>query len=133
MLVEEALHDYLSTHPGLSALIAGRIYPLVLPQKPTLPAITYQRISGLRVRSHQGPSGLASPRFQFDAWADSYASARTVADELRRALDGFRGMMGGAPGVRVDAVHLDTDRDLYETETRRWRVQADYFVWHEEG
>ena len=42
----------------------------------------------------QGPSGLARPRFQLDAYAKSADLACALADLVKDHLDGFSGMMG---------------------------------------
>jgi hypothetical protein len=53
-MIEAALRAVLIAHPDVAALAGGRIYPLILPQNPTLPAIAYQRISNLADSTH-GP------------------------------------------------------------------------------
>jgi len=125
MTIEELLVARLTGYPALAALVGNRVYPLVLPQNVALPAMTYQRISTLRVRSHSGPSGLAHPRFQFACWADSYAEAANVTRVLRLALDGFKLTPGGA-------ALSENEIDDYEAETGRWRINADYIIWHSE-
>jgi len=127
--VEEAMRALLLADPAVSALVAARIYPAPLPQGPTLPALCYQRISATRTRSQEGPSGRARARFQVDAWASTYDAARAAAAAVRRACDGFRGVVSG---VELQEVQLATDRDLYEPDVQLHRVSADYFVAHEE-
>ena len=63
--IEEALKGLLVANVGVNAVVAGRVYPVVHPQGASLPAIVYQRISGVRVGQHGAVSGLAHPRFQF--------------------------------------------------------------------
>lgn len=129
MTIDEALFTRLSTHAGVAALVATRIYPILMPQNTTLPAITKQRISGPRVQSLVGSSGLAYPRYQVDAWASTYDGAKAVADQVRAALDGFRGYVGT---VRIGGIRLIGDQELYEEETRTHRVSQDFSVWHDE-
>lgn len=126
---EHAIYSKLSTTLAITQLVGSRIYPNVIPQTSTYPAIRYQRISGPRVHSLTGPSGLASPRFQIDAVAQSYLEAGAVADAVRVALDGFRGVVAG---VSVEGViHLD-ERDFDFDEGRLQVVSDDYRVWHQE-
>lgn len=133
MIVEEALAARLEGFAGLSALVADRIYPLALPQEPTPPAVVFLKVSGPRDLTQSGASGLVNPRFQVDAWAATYSSAKAVAEQVRLALIGFSGTMGGASGVYVSGVNLDNERDLYEDETRLYRVSLDFTLWTREA
>ena len=127
--VEAAIKSRLGGYGGLSALVASRVYPLHLPQRPTLPAVTYQRIDGPREHAMGADPGLAHPRIQVDSWAASYASAKAVATQVRGALQRWRGT---AAGVEVLAIYLESDQDDYEPETKQWRVRQDWTVWHRE-
>lgn len=129
-MIEEALFSRLSGFAGLSSLVGDRIYPLKLPQKPTLPAVVYQRISGARVRSLLGSSGLASPRFQFDSYAAGAKTSREVSEQIRLALQGFSGTVAG---VRITGITFEGDRDFYYDDTGLYRRLADYFIWHNEA
>lgn len=128
-MIEEALYTYLIAHAGLSALVGDRVYPLVAPQDATYPLVVYQRISGIRIHSHSGPSGLASPRFQFSAWGESFSDAKNVAEQVRLALDGYAGTMGS---LAVGACLIATELDQYEPDTGLYRTILDFFIWHEE-
>ncbi len=132
MNIEQALTAYLKAHAALAALIGGRVYPQRLPQDPVLPAVTYTVISDPREHTHAGPAGLAHPRVQLDAWAGTTSQAREVARELRRALDGYRGVMGPAPGVRVDKALVVGGLDDYEEATGRARRSIDVMLSHAE-
>jgi len=132
--VEIALASYLGAHPRLKSLVGTRIYPEVLPQAPTYPAIVYQRISTTRLRALDGPVGLARPRIQLDCYGATYAEAKEIAANLRLALDGKSFEQNF---VRVQAAFLEDERDILETEGRdisdERRVSLDFFVWHEEA
>jgi hypothetical protein len=108
---ELAVYTLLKDAAGVAALVAGRVYPLQAPQNATAPFIVYQRISSRRVRSVDGPSGLAQPRIQVDAYAATYAGAKALASAIRTALDGYRGTVAG---VRVGAIALVSDTDFLE-------------------
>lgn len=125
-MIEEELTSWLQAN---IALVANRVYPMKLPQNPTLPAITYQKISGLRVQSHDGPSGLAYPRFQVSCWGESYSDAKQVAEEVRQDLDGYQGLMGV---VQVGAALLQNEIDFYIPETGYYHVPVDFIIWHDE-
>jgi len=127
--IEQTLATYLKAYAGLAALIGTRIYPLVLPQNPdggppTLPACTFQRISGARAHNQNGRTLLARPRIQIDCWAATYSAAKGVAAQVRAALDGHQGA-GDAWGSYVDA-----DLDDYDADTGRYRVVVDVVIIH---
>ena len=130
MIIEEGFVTYLTNHPALSALISGRIYPSGrVPDKATLPAVVYQRISAARVYSHSGASGLANPRFQYDCLAATYDGAVAVGNVLIGACSGFHGSMGQ---VRVDAAFVDNDMDDYEPDSKIYTRRVDVRFWHAE-
>lgn len=131
MKIEAALFSRVTTYAGFAALCGTRVYPIVLPQNPTLPAVTFQRISAVREQIFGGSAGLAHPRFQFTVWASTYASSRDVAEQLRLALDGYYGLMGGAGGVQADAT-LVGEQEFFDPETGWYQTMMDFEVWHQE-
>lgn len=95
--------------------IAGnRIAPVMLDRDPGLPMVTYQRISTPRELAHNGDQGYADFRVQLNCWAartptaSGYLAAKQLADEVRQALHGYRGVAGG---VQVGLIQITNDRD----------------------
>ncbi len=99
--LESVLVAYLEANPGVSALVAGRIYPQRLPPRVTLPAIRYQRISTRPEVAQTGPSNLGRVRVQLTVHAATYAGAAAVVTALRRALDGTKGLFGAGTSCFV--------------------------------
>jgi hypothetical protein len=127
--VETALRARLLADPVVVGLVADRIEPSPLAQASVLPAITYQRVSGARGETFDGPSGLAWPRIQFDCWAGSHDAARGLFDALRVSLNGASFV---ASGVVVQKAKVISETDFYESDVKLHRVSADLMVWHEE-
>ena len=125
-MIETVLQAYLAANV---ALCGGRVWPMKLPQKPTLPAITYRKISGPRIQTHDGASGLAHPRIQISCWAETYLAAKQLAEEVRQDLDGFSGAMGA---THVGSMFLSNETDLYDPETGRWHIPVDFILFHDE-
>jgi len=94
----ETLYSYLTTFPGLAALIGTRCYPVKLPQEPTLPALTYQRVSDAPEYSHD-PGASYRPRMQITCWAGTYAGAEALATQVNLASEAWHAAMGGAAFV----------------------------------
>jgi hypothetical protein len=124
MVVEADLYDYLTDVAAIAALVSTRVYPLRLPQDASLPAVVYQRISGERVRSHDGPSGLGRGRFQISSWDDDYAGAKSLAEQIRYALDRSpRYTFGSLSNV---SALLRMELDDYDPQTGYYRIIQDY-------
>ena len=135
MIVEQALVAVLEAYSGLTDLVTTtRIYPMKLPANATLPAVTYQRISGAREDMMGEPTGLARPVFQVTAWADDYLEAKTVATQVRKALDGYEGQAGGSSGV-WSWIGMLNDVDMVDntTDPPTYYVPADFLIWHQEA
>ena len=128
MNIEEALRTELVN----AATTAGsRVYPSRLPPTPVYPALTYQKVSGVRTYTHGGADLLAEPRFQVTNWGESYSDAKILADEVRTALSGFSGTMGGAGGVFVGKSFLANEIDIIEEIPKVWKVIFDFMIGHE--
>jgi hypothetical protein len=128
MTVETELFTRLTTYPGLNALVGTRVYPNKLPQDPTLPALSYRRVSAVRPSAMGSDIGLARARFQVDVWAATYASARAVAEQLRQALQRWR----TTTGTIVQDSFVLNETDLYEDTTEIHHVAMDFEINYEE-
>jgi hypothetical protein len=133
MSVERAIFARLTVGNPIPAL-AARLYPVAAPARLDMPYAVYARVSAVRARGTLGPSGLVSARFQIDLYGASYASARGVADAVRKRLDGYRGDVTGTGwSCRIEGVSLISDQDLHEPEIRPealFRVSQDYLIHH---
>ena len=128
-MIEELLFRHLTRNQALVALVDNRIYPLVLPQNPTIPAIAYQRISTQMVLDRDD-AHLQRPRFQFDCYDRRAIQAWRLADALEEALAALKGQDGDP---RIDCTLLDGRTDLFDPDTNLYRVSIDAFIWFEKG
>ena len=129
MTIETELRARLAADGAVAALVSTRIYPLVLPQNPTLPAVTFSRVSGLRLHDIAGAAGRGMPRISFSSWAETYTGAQTLAAAVRASLNGFIGVLATISAV----VRLENEIDLYEDETFVYRILQDYIINHTEA
>ena len=127
--LEAVIFTRLSTYAGLIALTSTRIYPIILPQNPILPAVTYQRTDGPRESALGAVMGLAHPGIQIDSWGKTYASAKAVATQTRAALQ--RWSSEATDPVVLDCL-LESDGDEYEPGVNIYHVRQDWTVWHRE-
>src|SRR5262245_56770647 len=129
------LQDFVATINTISAvttLVSTRVYPEPLPQNSTLPALTYNQISAVRVRDFTGPACKSRHRISVSCWGSTYASARAVADALRQNIDGFQGWWRD---TFVGSVDLSNEFDLHEefagpVDVGIYRVVQDYIISH---
>ena len=79
----------LKADPQVVALIGTRIYPIRdLPQAPTLPALTYQRITRVGDPLLDSPGHMEDVRLQVNCLAPTFGAVRTLANAVQAALDG---------------------------------------------
>ena len=126
--IEKAIRAILVANSTVAA-ITTRCYPAKLPQNPTYPLILFSKVTGMRDHHLQGPSGLAHPRFQVEAWAATYDAAKTLANAIKVALDGYAGTQGA---VKIGSILIESERDSYEEAVSCHRVIMDWFIWHRE-
>lgn len=119
--IEEAIYTALTGHAGLTALVGARVYPMLLPQDATRPAVTYMRVSGARDVNINEISVDANPRYQFDAWADAYETAYSVGAQIIAAVQ----TVESGSGVTVYGVLVVGEQDIYEPQTFLFRRVID--------
>lgn len=110
-MFEADLINYLKNNKALSELLCGRIYPGVLPEKSTKPAVTYSEISGM---GHHDID-VAFPRFQFSCFSPRVLEAKQVRTVIENILKRFKGSMGN---TRVIQGVVVGKYELYESDTK---------------
>jgi hypothetical protein len=125
---------------ALGTAAGSRVYLLILPQSPTLPAVRVQLIDDFGITHLRGGgSGLRTARVQVDAYAregsgtDPYTVASDLADEINGddAGSGLSGYRGTVSGMEIQSVAFVDRQALFEAdELRLVRVRQDFFVWY---
>ena len=124
------LVSFLGQQSAITSIVSTRVYPVRLPQKPTLPALSYTQISAVRVKDLSGPAGKARRRIQIDSWATTAKGARDLADAVRQAVEPFYGSWAD---TEVGSISLDNEFETFEEEAGTvglYRVMQDYIVAH---
>lgn len=114
MTVEADIFSRLSGYTTLAALISTRVYPSLIPQNATYPAVSYRRVSSERPPVMGDDTGIVRARFQFDAWAQSYSGMIAVKELVREAMQRY----SGTATVTILETFILMDMDLYEDDTR---------------
>ena len=123
-MLETKIFDQLTTSTRVTDYAGRRVYPVILPQSPTYPCISYQRIWGGQENLLSGYATLQNALIQIDCWATSYAAVKHLSTAVHY-------MMDVAGSTRFKAV-LSGDQDMYEDEVEIFRVSMDFQVWNRE-
>lgn len=129
MAIEEALYTRLTGHSGTAALVGTRVYPNVLPQRATLPALVYRRVSGTREHAMGDDPGNVLSRMQVDCWASSYSGVKALYAQVLDALSRYRATVGSET---IDDILAGVPIDMYEPDKELHRVMTDFQIWHRE-
>lgn len=107
---ETALVARLKSWAELLPLVAGRVHSDAAEGSEGFPRIIVSRTSTRRSHALDADSGLPGARVQVDCQGTTRKQARTVARQVRLALNGKRGTWGE---VFVQACLIDDDFDDY--------------------
>ncbi len=115
--LERAIFKKLSEDSDISSRVGTRISPLVLDQELALPAITYEVSTSRPYSDLSGATQLISVDFDFFCMGETFLDASDLAEEVRKALSGFRGSIfinvGGLINVEVLGCTHTNDRTDY--------------------
>lgn len=121
-----ALLFILTNDAGVAALVDDRIYRDTLPQKYTLPAITFQLVSGPPMPDHNaGVNANFRLTYQVDCWAENTDGASAARDAVFAALDNRKGTFAG---VNVLGLQYADDRDLHDSEPEAFRRTLEFVM-----
>lgn len=132
MDLDTALYQYLMSHAGLLDIIQGRIYAVIAPTQAQFPFVVYQQVSYDGVQHMRGAGALARATYQLDSLGNSQRSVRQVSETVRRALDGYHGLLSQVDVRQIalvsQAVFIEDDeggsQDVY------YRVSQDVDIWY---
>ncbi len=131
MSMKTSLITHLNAQSGLTDLVGSRIRITYAEQDDALPYVVLSQISNVPIHHMTAASTKTQGRFQFDSYGATTLSAESVAEQLRQALDGFRGTMGS--DVSVSTCHLELERDsdsppIEGAHTGIALIQQDYLI-----
>ncbi len=116
----ECMAQYLLQNKKLQKVVSNRIYPIILPQQPTLPSIVYTPVTTTYGDGLQRQTGFVRQIVQFSVHNTTFGKARQTGRVLKTVLQDFSGDMCG---INIQATHtlsdLSSDGDSmtnYKTE-----------------
>ena len=81
-----------------------------------------------------GPIGMVNASYQINSYAETYAAARELAEEVRKAMDGYSGTVNSR---KISGIFLEDEGDLIITQAgtdklKRHAKRQTYTVWYHE-
>ena len=129
MTIEASIYSFLTSDPGVSAIVGDRVFPGPLPQDIDTPAITYS-MEGSEVQFNydEGESDLIRLSIQFDAWGFGHAVVVSLGSALYSALKNYVGDMAG---TTIRAIRK-TEGPVDQTEFDIQAFRRSYFfdIWY---
>ena len=125
MIEEDGLYQFLSSDATVNAMVAGRIYGVMLPALDyKLPAIVHLMVASEAIESLDGDSPTETRRFQFDCYGRTRKESRVLSHAVRSLLVPKSDGSGTTTtvtydlpdGTHIQAARLHIDQDLpFET------------------
>ena len=123
MTIAALLKAGLAANSGVSAIVSTRIYPIVFTNNnPTLPAITYQRISG---SGTNGSTALRESRYQINCWANTHVAVSALAAAVKTFAEEFSDTTS-TPGIKMCLVV--NENDDYDDQAKIYRIIVDVML-----
>lgn len=131
-MIEQGLHAYLTTEPGVASFVGNRVFPLLIPQhvhdeSTKLSCLVYSKVSDSRNVRFCGTDTFVAATYQVDCYAASFLKSKQLAAAVRSAMIDFGGSWNG---TTIKNVHLETEFDLVDPEPGLFRVSQSYRIWH---
>jgi hypothetical protein len=132
---EEAIVSVLKNDANVAGEVVARIFPNEVPQGQSMPAISYEQASGDREHTMAGPIGMVNASYVLSCWSETYSGARTLADYVRIALDGYDSTVGSQ---ELYVIFLESESDNLQRipdlkVARRYCKQMTFTVWFKEA
>lgn len=128
------IYGKLSNTTGVTGIIGvvpdDRIFPMVLPQQVTLPALTYYQVGQMGFHASGKDPNIASVDMQVSSWSTSYTEVQGLARQVKAALQDYTG-----------STWVDTQRVFFESEIEissvdpeskgvTFQIAQNYTVWY---
>lgn len=120
-MIESSLFGALSTAAAISSLVGTRVYPVVLPTDPTLPALVYLFVGGMGQPSFS-TRGMQKARVEINCWGSSYSSAATLREAVIQTLAGYS-------DGNFDSMYIQST-DFFDHDLLQFRAMAEFYIFY---
>ena len=119
-----ALYEYLSRDAELKAQIEDRLYPVVLPQSASLPAVVYTPMLAGYDSALTGDTGYVRQSIQINCHGKTFKKARELSRLIKSKLQDFHGDMRG---LHIEAVFIKSD--FLSDSNTALKFDTDEYMW----
>ena len=126
MTIETAIQQhFVTSSPYILPSVQNRVYRLKAPQTAVSPYVVIFRVGVSPRNTHGGPVNVQERLVQLSAFADALnpIDIGEITDQIRRNINGFRGMMGD---LKIAGVFWENERYVYEEGAKFHHIAADY-------
>lgn len=119
------MYSLLAGTASIAALVGTRISPLVLPESPTLPAITYRTVGGSSKPTFT-TAGQQRVRMEFNCWGAAALDAFNLRATLVAALNGYTGTL--SDGTNLQNAQRLQNVDYFDHDARIYRAMVEFYL-----
>lgn len=132
--ISVAVRSRLVNDASVTNLVSTRIYPSILPQNVTLPAIRYETTTSRPASKLSGGAGFATSTVSIDIFAASHIAAYNVQQAVREALQDWTGTSNSTEMVSVQITNIREDylAPVDASDVGKYRVDIDVEIIHEQ-
>ena len=125
------VYNYLKAESNVIAVTGQRIYPEILPEKPTFEAITIRETDHDIDNVFGGSTGFCRSDYYVDAWDETHAGADALAKIIRDALKDLSFAAFG--GITVQEIQITMGPlTVFEDSVKAYRITQMFSIWHGE-
>ena len=137
MIIRTAAYNTLSGSSNLTGIVGTRIHWVLMPQGTIYPAVTFETLptSG-RIHLMGADSALAMETLRVTVWGEAkdFTNMETAAGYIKTLLQDFTGTMGGAGGITVERIFLETNQPtMFNAGVGVYQISQDFEVWYQEA
>jgi len=121
-------YSFMSANSAIDALVDGRIFPWIIPEGETEPALTYELDSDFRQQLLDSTqSSLRFADFTVNCWDLTYVGAHTLASTVTDELLGYSGSFGTVTAEQIQYERGAIDMP-HELDTGRYGVSLSFEI-----
>lgn len=118
-MIETFFYSLLTSSVPIEGACGTNIFPLVLPNSPKLPAITFSFVGGT-ANPTLDTSGLSRYRVEVNCYGTNYTSAATLRNTVKAALNGY-----SDANMVIEWMH---NIDFFDHEVLVYRCAAEFYL-----
>lgn len=118
-MIGKAIRTLLLDSAAIAAEVGARVYPLILPQHPVMPAMTYRYQADRPDITFDGQGQLQEVQVELDCWGDDYDEAVDLADIVESTVKNYSGTPAG---VEIQQIYIESTVPVYEKESEKYRI-----------